>query len=352
MVFYCVGIDVSKDHFHAALCTGENLARMFSAVKKWKNDKTGFTQFMKWVLEKVPKKVEVHFLMEATGVYHERLAYFLHGKSKTVHVVLPNTSKHYFDSLNIKTKTDKLDAKVLSRFGVERKHTPWQPPKAFYRKLRDLTRYKLQLQKQKTGLSNIGHSKEYSADIARSIIRTNKRLINQLEKEIRAIKEQIEKLIASEPLLQEKIQKICTIKGVKIYTAASIIAETNGFEHFSSMKQLASFAGYDVVQHQSGTSVLKRGKMSKKGNSYIRATLYFPALSASRYCPELAMVYKNLLNRTNIKMKAQVAIQRKLLLLIYTLWKSNEEYIPGYSKIKVAKAKALTTQDSILETLP
>ena len=129
---------------------------------------------------------------------------------------MPNTSKHYFQSLNIKSKTDKIDARVLSQFGVDRKHPVWQPPKPIYQKLRDLARYKVQLQKQKNGLSNIGHSKEHSAKVDPLILRANKRLIKQLDKEIELIKKEIEKHVSSDSELKEKIRKICTIKGCGI----------------------------------------------------------------------------------------------------------------------------------------
>lgn len=352
MKYYCIGIDVSKDDFHASLCTREGMECKFSAVKKWDNSKKGFGQLLRWAKKEVPKGSEFRFLMEATGVYHEELAYFLYEKSNSVHVVLPNKSKHYFDSLNVKSKTDKLDSKVLAQFGVERKHSLWQPPKPIYRKLRDHTRYKLQLQQQKNALTNIGHSKEYSAHVDSNIIKANARLVKQLEKEIAMIKNKIEEIVASDVELQERIRRICTIKGCKIQTAATIVAETNGFEQIRSMKQLASFSGYDVVQHQSGSSILKKGKISKKGNRYIRAALYFPAMSASKHCPELASTYQNLVQQSHIKMKGQVAVQRKLLLLIYTLWKTGEEYIPDYNKKKVAKAKALATQDNTIMAFP
>lgn len=352
MLYHCVGIDISKDHFHAALCTRKDLDLKFSVTKKWDNNKTGFSQFLKWVNQQISKGTEVHFLMEATGVYHEHLAYFLDGKSKPVHIVLPNTSKHFFQSLNVKSKTDKIDARVLAQFGVERKHTVWQPPKPIYQNLRNLTRYKLQLQNQKNSLENIGHSKEYTANITPMIVRANKRLVKQLDKEIEMIKKEIVKLIESDSELNERISKICTIKGCAIQTAASIIAETNGFENFKSMKQLASYAGYDVVQHQSGSSIDKPGRISKKGNRYIRATLYLPSMSASQHCPELADLNQRIKKKTHIGMKGQVAVQRKLLLLIYTLWKSGEEYIPNYHKTKVAKANAMATQDSTVMILP
>ncbi|MBK6681628.1 MAG: transposase [Ignavibacteriales bacterium] len=55
-------------------------------------------------------------------------------------IVLPSKSKKYMQSLSIKSKTDKVDAKNLARFALERKHDLWQPPTETFRKLRDLTR--------------------------------------------------------------------------------------------------------------------------------------------------------------------------------------------------------------------
>ncbi len=102
---------------------------------------------MKWVESFALVDVELNFLMEATGVYYEALAYHLNKIKKKVIVVLPNMSKHYFASLNIKSKTDALDAKVLSRFAIERAHRLWTPPNAIMIHFRNLTRYNVQLQK-------------------------------------------------------------------------------------------------------------------------------------------------------------------------------------------------------------
>ena len=344
---FSLGIDISKDHFHTCLCiTVQGQQYEYSSVKKWDNNKAGFVQLEMWLNTKVKQGCSVKYLMEATGIYHEKLAYYLHGKSKTVHVVLPNTSKHFFNSLNIKTKTDKLDAKVLARFCAERSHRPWHPPKLIFRQLKELTRYKNQLQQQKNALLNIGHSHENSAHTSKLITQSNKRIIKQIDQQISKVKTAIEELIASDVELAEQVRKLCTIKGCQVHTIASIIAETGGFESFNSRKQLASFAGYDVVHHQSGKSILKKSRISKKGNRFIRAALYYPAMSASMHIPEFKALRKRIIDKTHIKMKAQVAIQRKLLLLIYSMWKSGEEYQTDYNQKKVAKAKAMATQDS------
>jgi transposase len=78
--------------------------------------------------------------MEATGIYYKNLAYDLKLK-QIVHIVLPNTSKHYLSNLNVKIKTDALDAIILSRFGVEKKHKAWLPPSPVLLELRNLTRH-------------------------------------------------------------------------------------------------------------------------------------------------------------------------------------------------------------------
>lgn len=329
-----IGIDISKDTFTACGCslqTDEKLT--FSDVKNFKNDQTGFNQLLRWVKTFADPNVELTFLMEATGVYYETLAYHLYKVKKKVIVVLPNMSKHYFSSLNIKSKTDELDAKVLSRFGIERVHRLWVPPSAVMLHLRNLTRYYVQLQEQKTSLGNIKHSKESANDIQKFILQSNQKLIKQIDLQIAQCKVEIEKLVKSDNDLAERIEKVMTIKGVGLITVVTIVAETFGFEHFKSSKQVVSYAGYDVVQRESGTSIKGKTRISKKGNRYIRNALYFPAMVATRYNPDLKANYIRIISKNSSKMVGQVAIQRKILVLIYALWKNNSIYIEDYNKV-------------------
>lgn len=349
----CVGIDISKANFAATLCNRSSTDDLrFSVSKKFDNDKKGFNQLMRWVAKEGDKAIPTVFLMEATGVYHQKLAHHLHGIGKVVHVILPNTSKNYFRSLNIKTKTDDVDARVLAQFGVERAHREWCPPKKIYQEMRNLSRYRIQLQEQKTALSNIAHSKEYSFDVSTDIKKSNTKLIKLLDKEIEAIKAKLEALVATDSDLSERIRKICTIKGIAVQTAAGLIAETNGFDGFRNGKQLASFAGYDIVHQESGTSVKGNTRISKKGNRYIRHLMYYPALSASRNVTEFINLRERILKRTHIPMKAQGAIQRKLLLLVFTLWKNESEYEQDFHLKKIAQAKARATQDKLTRSFP
>jgi transposase len=329
-----VGIDISKDTFTACGCSHQADGKLiFSDVKSFKNESTGFNQLLRWVKGFAEPGIEVVFLMEATGVYYESLANHLFKIKKKVVVVLPNMSKHYFASLNVKSKTDELDARVLSRFGVERIHRYWVPPTPVLLHLRNLTRYYLQLQEQKTALGNIKHSKEAAHDVQKFIMQSNQKLIKQLDVQIINCKAEIERLIRSDMQLTEKIEKLMTIKGVGLMTVATIVAETLGFEHFKSAKQVVSFAGYDVVQRESGTSIKGKTRISKKGNKYIRNALYFPAMVATRFNDDLKTAYLRIITNKTSKMIGQVAIQRKLLVLIYTLWKTDSSYIIGYKEV-------------------
>ncbi|AMR30078.1 hypothetical protein A0256_00935 [Mucilaginibacter sp. PAMC 26640] len=109
-------------------------------------------------------------------------------------------------------------------------------------------------------------------------------------------------------------------------TVAIILAETNGFALFENSRQLVSYAGYDVQENESGTHK-GRTRITKKGNSRIRRLLHMPAFNMIRY---EQTSFLNLFNRTfqkhGRKMKSYVAIEKKLLTIIFALWKNNSVY--------------------------
>ena len=88
--------------------------------------------------------------MEATGVYHESLAYYLAQEDCEVSIVLPNKISNYFKTLEVKTITDKTSSGA--RFGLERKLDLWKRPKPIFKKLRQLTRERDQIVQERTWL--------------------------------------------------------------------------------------------------------------------------------------------------------------------------------------------------------
>lgn len=329
----CVGIDMSKDDFTACIATRKGASDYtYSSVEKFVNEKRGFNQLLRWVRKTCSSNSELVFLMEATGVYHESLAYHLHHLKQTVHIVLPNSIKHYGISLGIKSKTDPIDAKLLARLGVERTHREWIPAGECYRKLRQLTRHVSRLQHQRTHTDNILHSIEAGYDAEASVRKSIKKVLRTIDQAIEKGKEEIAHLVKESEELKSGLALITSIPGIGEYSAAVIVAETQGFEHMHSIKQLTSYAGYDVVQRESGTSVKGKTRISKKGNSHLRSALFFPAMVACRYNPTMKALYERISTKNSSKMVGQVAVQRKLLALSYTLWKNKKSYDPEHKK--------------------
>jgi transposase len=230
------------------------------------------------------------------------------------------------ESLGIKTKNDPVDARGLSQMGAEQRLDKWEPFSEQVYQLRSLTRHYEHLSQERTRLLNQIHSVEFGMfknDLVEQHLRS---MLKFVETQIKQVKLSIEAVVQADPNIKERFDKIITIKGIGLLTLATVIAETNGFKLFENQRQLTSYAGYDVIENQSGKRIGKT-KISKKGNSHIRRAMHMPALNVVRYGnPKFVNLYERIMKRSNYKMKAYVAIQRKLLCLIYTLWKKNEAY--------------------------
>jgi transposase len=237
-------------------------------------------------------------------------------------------------TLDTKTITDKTCSEAISRFGLERKLENWKKPNEIFLVLKQLTRERRQIVDERTTVKNQLHAEQTEAAPHLSSIERLKRRIaflNTLEKEIR---NEIKSVIKGQKELTTDIANICTLTGVSVLTAATVIGETNGFELIRSKKQLTSYAGFDVKEKQSGTSVKGKPKISKKGNRYLRSAMHLPALSAIKWNENFRDQYARIVAKHGIKMKACVAVQRKLLELIYVIYKTKTAYDKDYESKK------------------
>lgn len=325
------GIDVAQDEL--VVC----LARMFDdwtpelfAVKSFQNNQKGIAGLVLWVEKLAFPEVAVRFVMEATGVYHESLAYYLDDKLKEVSIVLPNKISNYMRTLDVKTITDKTASETIARFGLERSLDTWKRPKDVFRKLRQLTRERDQIVVERTSAKNQLHAEQAEAYPGKSTIARVKARIKMLEKQETEIKEEIADLIATDAEIKKIVNLLTSLSGIGLLTAAIVLAETNGFEYIRNKKQLASYAGFDVKEKQSGTSVKGKPKISKRGNRYLRKAMHLPALAAIRHDVRFKAVFARLVSKHGIKMKAAVAVQRKLLEMLFTIYKTGASYDKEY----------------------
>lgn len=326
-----VGIDVAKDELVVSLGQmdqGTNIALI--ACKTFSNNNKGFAQLVQWAEKLLSNQVKIMYAMEATGVYHEAFAYYLSDHGHQVSIVLPNKISNYARTLDIKTVTDKSASQAIARFALERKLEVWQRPQKVFKDLKQLTRERDQLIGERTMLKNQLHAERAEAlPNERSINRVNERiaLLNRQEKDIKA---ELAGFIKRDPELVKQVKTITSIPGIGNLTAVIVLAETNGFELIRSKKQLVSYAGLDVKEKQSGTSVKGKPKISKKGNRHLRKAMHLPALTAIRNDERFKDIFARLIARHGIKMKAVVAIQRKLLELTFIIAKTGRLYDHKY----------------------
>ncbi|MCR5364558.1 MAG: transposase, partial [Prevotella sp.] len=211
---------------------------------------------------------------------------------------------------------------------LDKRLKSWTPPSPIYRELRQMTRFVADINKVRTELQNHLEALAHSEITEKSIVKHYNKLIDEIDKQLASNQKAIREKIKQEPGLSERIEHISTIKGIGIMTIITVLAETNGFALITNRKQLTKYAGLDVPAHQSGPVDHKR-HISKQGNVHIRTALYFPAIVSTKCNPQMKDFYGRLCARnTQSKMIGVTATMRKLLLLIYSLWKSGEEYDP------------------------
>lgn len=327
-----VGIDVAQNEL--VVCLGriyEDLTTEQYANKTFVNKESGFIALTGWVKKMMKEQSAVRYVMEATGVYHEKLAYYLDDQGLDVSIVLPNKISNYFRTLDVKTVTDKTSSEAIAQFGLERQLESWKRPKEIFKKLRQIARERDQVVAERTLVKNQLHAEQTEADPNANTLKRLKKRIALLDRQEKEIKKEIEGLIKQDKEVAQTVNRISTIPGIASLTAATILAETNGFELVRNRRQLASYAGFDVKEKLSGTSVKGKPRISKKGNKYLRKAMHMPALAAIRHSEQFKSLYTRLVSKHGIKMKAAVAVQRKLLELAYTLYKTRSEYTQNHS---------------------
>lgn len=316
-----LGIDIAKDTFATALLRdGERVE-----AGEFPNTKAGFKQLQNF-LKKRLKKDDLHACLEATGYYGDDLAYFLAENGHRVSVVNPARIKSYADSLLSRTKTDATDAAIIADFCRTQQPEVWTPPAPEIRELRVLVRHVIalmELRQQEVNRSKAGIPSQ-------TVLDTIEQHIEFLTRQINELKRQIDEHIDRFPELRQQIDLLTSIPGIGDWTAARLLAELPNLSHMTA-KQLTAHAGLSPAQRQSGSSIRGKARLSKRGSSRLRTSLFFPAICAKRYNPVMREFAARLAQAGKSKMAIICAIMRKLLVLAYTLLKSGRPFDPQFA---------------------
>ena len=125
-------------------------------------------------------------------------------------------------------------------------------------------------------------------------------------------------------------QNILSIKGLGAVTVAGLIGEVADFKKFNTLSEIMKLAGLDLYEISSGKHRGQR-RISKRGRPLMRKLLFFAAINAVKSKGIMHEKYQQMLDRGMLKMKALVAISRKLLGLIFAIVRDNTKYLENYS---------------------
>lgn len=312
-----LGIDLAKRSFDVTLLRdgGDRRHRQFA------NTPSGFAALQDWL--KSQHIAHVHACMEATNVYWEALATFLHDSGHTVSVVNPARIKGFGQSQMNRTKTDKQDSRLIAAFCLQATPEPWTPPSAAQRTLRALTRHRDDLLQTRTQLSN--RLNDTTDSLVRESLTT---VLTTVEQQLQSVQAQLKQHLAEHPALGEQAALLTAIVGIGAITASKLLGELYDIDRYTSAKALAADAGVTPAHYESGTSVRRRARMSKLGKASVRAALYWPAITAMRHCEAFATFAARLQARGKAKGVIIGAVMRKLLHVVYGVLKHKTPFDP------------------------
>lgn len=277
----------------------------------------------------------VRVVLEATGIYHLELALALHqAEGVEVMVAAPQAINSFSKALSQRAKTDPCDAGVCLEFCERMDFLAWQPPSSKALELRTLTRHLNTLTEQRAAEKNRRHALSRGLSAGKAAQRSLERHIRWLDREIQKLEAQALAIVKQQPELHESFKILCSVRGIAQRSAIKILGEICLLPPGMSVRQWVAHAGLDPKVCDSGSRVRVYRRISKAGNVHLRRALYMPALVATRYEPHVQAFYQHLTQQGKPKLKALVAVMRKLLHAIYGMLRHQQPFHgPSFYKI-------------------
>ena len=315
-----IGVDVSAKTLDICIKDENKLSNL-----KIDNTIVGIRTFLK----KYDKEMfSVYLAMENTGRYNWNLYEVLEKFKFVVFVINP---LHLKKSLGLtRGKNDIIDAERICLF-AEKNHLElpvWKASSDAVKKIKIFHRERSSRVKMRTNLMR--QQQDYSLmkpiKLDKELMKLNQNLIKGIEKQIHIIECKIQAIINEEITLKEQAQRIQTIPGVGKVLTWMIIAKTEGFTAFTDPRKMACYAGVVTFDHQSGTSVKYKSKVSMYADKELKSILHLAAMSAIRLDNELRTYYLRKVEQGKNKMSVLNAVRNKIIHRIFALVKNENSY--------------------------
>lgn len=313
-----IGVDVSKSTFD--VCFGDGVP-----VKKFSNTEAGMRQFFRMIESRCTsqttgEQTKTVIGVESTGIYHLLLCMRATEAGYTVRLMNPLITNKYSQRSIRKAKTDKIDARIIWACAIEREGY------VFHETNDTLTMKHLVREREYLAtLKRILTMREANTMVKSQAIRSelpsvSTDLISLVEEKMKASEKQLRHYRTDE---QKLIQ---TIPGVGPLTAAACISEIQDITRFVKPKQLIAFIGIDPKVHQSGSSIDKYRRISKRGNTILRTRLYNACSVAVLQTNQFKTYFQKKKSEGKPYRVALVATMNKMVRVIHSVWTQKQAY--------------------------
>lgn len=308
-----VGIDVSKTSFDTA----------WEAEGKVCHQQLAYTEEgMAMLLDQTSE--DAHYVMEATGIYHARLALKLYESGRRVSVVNPLVIKRFAQMQLSRVKSDKADAELIRRYGEQHALTPWSPAASEVLELQQAHGWLDDLIRERTRLINRQEAHRYHARPSSFVAGQMLTQLRQLDRQIKDCERHLEVIVKKS--FRELYERLLTIPSVGPRTAIELIIVTDGFSRFEDVKALCAYIGVSPTTFRSGTSINGKGTIAKMGQGRMRQLLYLCSWTAKRCNPACKDLYARLKDAGKPPKLINIAIAHKLLRQAFAVATTNRPF--------------------------
>ncbi len=321
-----VGIDVGKESLDLCVLLDKTIGKLKS--KKFKNKKEGYISAVEWLTKTIDYAPGTMLItLEATGVYHEGIAYYLYSQGFRMFISNPGKAKKFALSLGLVHKTDKSDAAMLAKYGSIQPDdmSLWVPEDDDVRAIKTLIRRLNALEKDKLRESNRLEASLIS-DAAKRVIQSTRYLISVLGNEIMDIQNEIDQLISSNQEMNKNRELLLSVPGIGAVMARELVYLFSA-KKFTSAKQVAAYVGLIPRLNESGVFKV-RSSLSKSGPARTRSKIFLAAVCAGTHNPDIKAQKIRVIHAGKTKMQALGAVMRKLIQICFGVIKNQTRYQP------------------------
>lgn len=326
---FFIGVDVSKLTLDFAVSDTKSTLFHLQVT----NDQKGIRSFViRCKLENVQLSNSL-VCMEHTGIYNNVAIHFFQQKNIALCIEHGRQIKQSMGM--VRGKNDKVDAVRISLYArrFQDKIHLWKPEREILSQIKHLSALRKRLINAKNQLKTpISEANKWlPKKLINELISINKPAIKSLQKQIKAVDQKLNAIIAADPQLNHLFEIVTSVAGVGPILAYELILTTKEFTIIKDPRKYASYAGIAPFDNLSGSSIRGSKRVSNMANKAVKKILHMAALSVVSREGEMTIFYRRKVAEGKNKMAAINAVRNKIIHRVFACVRKNQKYEENYA---------------------